>query len=68
MLIDELYRIVKEDREREIAKAQRARLVTAKEPAEPERWTWLRDDRPEASRRPTLRTVQPGRAAADPSA
>lgn len=68
MLIDELYRIVKEDREREMAAAARARLVTAKEPTEPEPWTWLRDDRPAVTRRPALRTVQPGRAAADPSA
>lgn len=68
MLIDELLQFVKADREREIAAAERARLVTAKEQPEPEPWTWLRGDRPTVRRRAAIRTAQPGRAAVDPSA
>jgi hypothetical protein len=67
MLIDELLKSVQADREREIAKAQRARLAKATEPPEPEPWTWLRSGPAGGGdSRPARR--QPGRAAADPTA
>lgn len=69
MLIDELLKAVQADREREIAAAQRVRLVTAVEPPEPEPWAWLRTGPAGGGRNRPVRPVapQPGRPATDPT-
>jgi hypothetical protein len=69
MLIDELLKAIQADREREIAEAQRARLVTAVEPPEPEPWAWLRSGPAGGGQREPIRRAgrQPGRPATDPT-
>ncbi|HET9456423.1 MAG TPA: hypothetical protein VFO78_03715 [Candidatus Limnocylindrales bacterium] len=69
MLIDELLKAIQVDRDRAIAEAERARLVTAAEPPEPEPWTWLRTGPAGGDRKRPVEQVrsQPGRPATDPT-
>lgn len=67
MLIDELLKAIQADRERAIAEAERARLVTVVKPPEPEPWTWLRTGPGGRRNRPVRPVRQPGPPATDPT-